>query len=61
MEKCQFYNKLYKDLRSEGKEEKKKVKKILKENPGSILEAVYKDLHPNKKIILVDEKDQKLD
>ena len=61
MEKCQFYNKLYKDLGSEGKEEKKKVKKILKENPGAILEAVYKDLHPNKKTNLVDEKDQKLD
>lgn len=30
MGKCQFYNKLYKDLGSEGKEQKKKVKKLMK-------------------------------
>ena len=37
IQKCQLYNKIYKDLSSEGKEEKKKVKKVMKDSPSSIL------------------------
>ena len=57
IEKCQFYNKLYKDLGSTSKEDKKRVRKAMKECPRTVLEAAFKELHPNKKINLLEAKD----
>ena len=54
IEKCQFYNKLYKDLGGLSKEDKKKVKKGMKECPRVVLEAAFRELHPNKKTNLLE-------
>ena len=52
LDKSPFYNKLYKDLGSEGKEEKKKVRLAVKASPAAVMGRVYMVLHPNKKIML---------
>jgi hypothetical protein len=37
IDKCQFYNQIYKDVDTEDKEEKKKIKNGIKADPNSIL------------------------
>ena len=56
IDQCKLYNRLYKDMAREGKEEKKKTKKTLRDAPEQVLSQVYLNLHPNKKISLVENK-----
>lgn len=48
--KCQFYSQVYKDIETEEKEEKKRIKNMMKDDPNSVLAQVYKTRYPNKKI-----------
>lgn len=54
IEKCQLYNSIYRDMKIEGKEKRKKVKGTVKDNPSEVLKEVYKSLYPNKRINLIE-------
>jgi hypothetical protein len=54
IEKCQLYNSIYRDMKLEGKEKKKKFRSVVKDHPEQALREVYKSLYPNKRTIFVE-------
>jgi hypothetical protein len=57
IEKCQFYNRLYKDLQVEDKLQKKRTKEAVRDRPSELLGEIYARLYPNKKKSLLERED----
>lgn len=54
-----MYSRIYKDLGTEDKYRRKKIKEAMKDTPGQISEAVYKSLYPEKKMRFIEKEEEK--